>query len=525
MPQRQPVGYVSALCSVALSTILLAPAGVAAQSRTLFSTDDGSGRVAGLRATGDLMIVRARQATADLTVLAAGGSETAVGFSASRPAARSIDLNLFADVDVTALVDHVEIVSPVGFAWVGDVAGADGSQVILAVAGGVLTGTVKLSGRTYSVRKIDASYQIAEINTAVVPGDEIETPRGVVGAGQLPLAEAARSTALAASSESGDAFDLLLYYTTAVKSAAGGTGPLNSLIAASIAEVNAAYAASGVSMRVRLVGALELAYADSGSTATDLEALGANPEVRAARDRYGADVVSLLVLRDPTSSGRGYVTISQGMVFPDFAYNVVVHYANAGYILSLAHELGHTFGCLHEAGNNGGDDTLGAFPYSLGYTDAAHGFHDLMSYGSGCRNCIQLNQFSSPVTTFQGVPVGTGAQDSARTINNTRAIVANYRPAAGDAGVPDAPTALTASVSGSTVSLAWSAPLAGTPTAYVIEAGSASGLANLASFSTNSPATTFTASGVALGTYYVRLRATNAAGTSGASNEVTVIVR
>jgi len=222
----------------------------------------------------------------------------------------------------------------------------------------------------------------------------------------------------------------------------------------------------------------------------------------------------MLVLSDPASSGRGDVTVSQGRVYADAAYNVVVHYPNVGYIFSIAHELGHNFGCLHVLGNNGGDDTLGAFPYSLGYSDPAHGFHDVMSYGIGCANCTTLNQFSNPTSTYRGVPVGTGSQDAARTINSTRSIVANYRTAAGATEAPNAPVDLAGGASGSTVQLTWSASAGGgAPAAYIIEAGSASGLADLASFSTNSTATSFSAAGVANATFYVRVRATNAAGT------------
>jgi hypothetical protein len=143
----------------------------------------------------------------------------------------------------------------------------------------------------------------------------------------------------------------------------------------------------------------------------------------------------------------------------------------------------------------------------------------------GCANCVGLNQFSNPISTYRGSPVGTGAQDSARTINNTRAIVANYRAPAGAAGPTAPPTGLMATAAASTVTLTWTAPSSGTPTAYVVEAGSSSGLVNLANFSTNSTATSFSAGGVGRGTYYVRVRATNPAGTSGASNEVALIVR
>lgn len=93
------------------------------------------------------------------------------------------------------------------------------------------------------------------------------------------------------------------------------------------------------------------------------------------------------------------------------------------------------------------------------------------------------------------------------------------------ATAPGAPANLVASASGSSVTLTWSAPASGDPVVtYVIEAGSASGLANLANLTTNSTLTSFSASGVGNGTYYVRIRAQNAAGTSAASNEAILVV-
>ena len=63
------------------------------------------------------------------------------------------------------------------------------------------------------------------------------------------------------------------------------------------------------------------------------------------------------------------------------------------------------------------------------------------------------------------------------------------------------------------MSLAWRRPLDGDPVqTYVIEAGSAPGAADLASFSTGSTATTFEAAGVPAGTYYLRVRANNGGG-------------
>jgi FlaG/FlaF family flagellin (archaellin) len=81
------------------------------------------------------------------------------------------------------------------------------------------------------------------------------------------------------------------------------------------------------------------------------------------------------------------------------------------------------------------------------------------------------------------------------------------------------------SVSGSTASFAWNAPTSGgPPTAYLIEAWSSSGLSNVASFSTGTPATSLSVGNVPAGTYFVRVRGQNAAGTGAASNEVMLVV-
>jgi hypothetical protein len=90
---------------------------------------------------------------------------------------------------------------------------------------------------------------------------------------------------------------------------------------------------------------------------------------------------------------------------------------------------------------------------------------------------------------------------------------------------PGPPSGLTASSAGSTITLSWARPSSGgAPSAYTVEAGSVSGAANLANFSTGNAATTFSSSGVGGGNYYVRVRATNAAGTSAPSNEALLVV-
>ena len=130
--------------------------------------------------------------------------------------------------------------------------------------------------------------------------------------------------------------------------------------------------------------------------------------------------------------------------------------------------------------------------------------------------------------TATGVPPGSyyvrvrarnGSSLSAES-NDVLLLVSSAAPCNGP---PGAPGWLRASTSGSTVRLSWSTA-GGTPTSYVIEAGSSTSLANLASFDTGGVATTFTASGVAIGTYFVRVRGKNSCGIGPASNEVALAV-
>ena len=89
--------------------------------------------------------------------------------------------------------------------------------------------------------------------------------------------------------------------------------------------------------------------------------------------------------------------------------------------------------------------------------------------------------------------------------------------------VPSAPTNLTASVVGSTVTLTWTSTSVEPLFGHLVEAGSASQLSNLATVLIG-PSTVFVASNVPAGTYFVRVRASNSGGPGSASNEVIIVV-
>jgi hypothetical protein len=99
------------------------------------------------------------------------------------------------------------------------------------------------------------------------------------------------------------------------------------------------------------------------------------------------------------------------------------------------------------------------------------------------------------------------------------------RRSGGDCSTPpEVPTAVNHTKAGDVVTITWTAP-AGTekPTTYVVEAGGAPGLNNVGTFVHPGASTTFERPAPP-GTYYVRVFARNACGTSPASNEIVITV-
>jgi hypothetical protein len=126
------------------------------------------------------------------------------------------------------------------------------------------------------------------------------------------------------------------------------------------------------------------------------------------------------------------------------------------------------------------------------------------------------------VTSFQArVPPGV-YYVRVRAVNDLGASDPSNEVVLRDASAVGRPTNLVQSGTGFTVTLTWLAPTAGAfPAGYVIEAGTAPGLANLAVLHLGN-ATTFTTVAPP-GVYYVRVRAKGADGSAGeASNEVIV---
>lgn len=232
---------------------------------------------------------------------------------------------------------------------------------------------------------------------------------------------AQRVTVPSGSSDSGDRIDVLVLYTDAVRTSAGGDTQAQTIAQQAIAATNTAYINSKVRQRVRLVGAELTALNETGTFSTELSNLRADASANSRRNLLNADLVDMLT-NSTAACGIGYLMGS----LPGNANNGFTVTARTCAVgnLSFAHELGHNMGSQHNPENGSGP----TFPYAFGhYVNGV--FRTVMSYSDPCTSgCTRVAHFSNPVINYNGLATGIdNARDNARSINNTADSIANYR--------------------------------------------------------------------------------------------------
>ena len=251
--------------------------------------------------------------------------------------------------------------------------------------------------------------------------------------------------------------DVLIGYTTGLAASLGGDSQAQTRVAFLVELANQAHLNAQSGAQLRLVHAMPVSYPDATSNDEALDKLtgssGSGPgfpadpafaALRAARETYGADLVSLVrKFQTPQNDGCGIAWLIGGDLSPIvpeeddyFGYSVVSDGTDVDeddsktYFCrqeTLAHELGHNKGLAHDIANS---SSPGAYPYAYGYKTGAAGgnFYTVMAYGSSGQTAYRT--FSNPAITFcGGFACGLVDQaDNARALRQTAPLIARFRP-------------------------------------------------------------------------------------------------
>ncbi len=373
-------------------------------------------------ATVDRKIIRQRHVNINLSVLMkADGSPTLDN------KALNLKLNLFDDVALTAVIDKTESVSTGGRSFLGRIADVEGSFVVLSVFDGIMAGNITVPGAFYQVRYVgEGVHAVYQIDQSAFPPELQPIPvpdRGSDSSGN----------AVPEKGDSGGTIDVMVLYTPAARSAAGGTSAMQALITLAVSETNTGYSQSQVTQRARLVHSTEVSYTEVDFD-TDLARLrgktdGYMDNIHALRDQHGADLVVLLK-GGGDYCGLGYMMTSLASTFESYAFCTVRLDCATGYY-SFAHEMGHNMGSHHDHANATGTVI---YPYSYGYQSPSKAWRTVMAYDCTGTSCPRINYWSNPNLTWtatgelMGVSgTGSTAADNHRSLNNTAYTVANFR--------------------------------------------------------------------------------------------------
>jgi hypothetical protein len=324
--------------------------------------------------------------------------------------------------------------------WTGVIRGIDGSNVTLAAKDGVVSGSFWLDGELYRLESLAGGEWLEQLDPHAFPAEGDPLDPGTD-------APTAPSDDPPTAGDGASIIDVLVVYTATARAAAGGTAAIQSTIAVGVSQSNQTYANSLISQRIRLVYTGEVDYTESGNSTTDLTRFRDPADsfldsVGPLRDQYGADLV-VLVTESLDECGRAYSMTRPASSFASSAYSVVKRTCITGQY-SFTHEMGHNMGAGHDRANS----CSGSYTYSCGYQDTGGRFRTIMAYD--CTDtCPRILYFSNPDVRYQTRPTGIAdtlptAANNAKTLNNTAAIVAAFRPSVNGVALAFADTPATA---------------------------------------------------------------------------------
>ncbi len=241
---------------------------------------------------------------------------------------------------------------------------------------------------------------------------------------------------MASAAASAEVVDVLVLYTPQALNTRSGAD-INARISSYIAYANTAYKNSQVDLQLRLVGAKRVDVPYERVTEANLSSFSRDTMVAGLREETGADLVTLLNLRQEVSGGYvcgiGYIPQGQSSTGKFYSNAAAAGFSLVGIdcgIDTFAHELGHNMGLGHSAKQN---SPGGVWPWARGYgVDGL--FSTVMAYPQSFGTTNQLPVFSNP-NIFECVDLACGMDrnltngaDSAASLVALGAQIAAFRP-------------------------------------------------------------------------------------------------
>lgn len=347
-----------------------------------------------------------------------------------------IRLNLFPRTELIGIVEKIERRDADRFTLIGTLQDVPEGRFVLAVEEDAMAGIIDAPLATryrIHIRYLrDGVHLICELDPSKAPqcdGEPAGTPPPDDAPPDVRLPDdlpPSGDFSPAACNAPSPVVELIIMYTTRARTQAGGTNAIRAQCQAGVAWTNQAYANSLIPLQMRLVGAFETGYDETGRSTEDMlnhitnGSDGFIDNAHTLRNTYRADLVALWF---HDGGGIAWCCADAGGGFSVSGWSG----AGAGWL--HAHESGHNLGGAHNVENV---DCGGCSSYSRGHrfigTNGLR-YITIMSYWTGdYSTATMIQNFSNPSVNFAGVATGIANQrDNARTIREHSPNVEAFR--------------------------------------------------------------------------------------------------